>query len=215
MRISFGILVHNETDSLQKLLDSLLKHRDYEYEVVIIDDYSDNQGTAGILGYHQAERGVKVYQRHLDNDYASQKNFMIEKCIGDYILNPDADEIFPDYLLENIHLIIEQNNTECLWLPRVNIVEGLTPEWAQRFGFRVNEKGWVNWPDPQQRVFKKDYPRICWINKVHERLTGYKNHAFLPFEMDMTEYVAIKHVKTLWRQIEQNQKYSKILEEIK
>ena len=33
MQISYAILTHNETDSLQKLLDFLLKHKDEEDEI--------------------------------------------------------------------------------------------------------------------------------------------------------------------------------------
>ena len=38
MRISFGILAHNETDSLEKLLDTLVVKRPYKYEIVVIHD---------------------------------------------------------------------------------------------------------------------------------------------------------------------------------
>jgi hypothetical protein len=40
-----------------------------------------------------------------------------------------------------------------------------------KWGWRVNEKGWVNYPDYQQRIFK-NIDRIKWVNKVHERIVG-------------------------------------------
>ena len=43
MKISYSILTHNEDESLQKLLEFLVKHKDEEDEIVILDDYSDNQ----------------------------------------------------------------------------------------------------------------------------------------------------------------------------
>ena len=49
MKISYSILTHNEDDSLMKLLEFLVKHKDEEDEIVILDDYSDNEKTKEIL----------------------------------------------------------------------------------------------------------------------------------------------------------------------
>ena len=49
MKISYSILTHNETASLLKLLEFLVKHKDEEDEIVILDDYSDNKETQEIL----------------------------------------------------------------------------------------------------------------------------------------------------------------------
>ena len=157
------------------------------------------------------QNDINLYEYPLNNDFAQFKNYGTSKCKNDYIFNLDADEFPPQYLLENMHLIIEQNDAEVIWLPRINIVEGMTPEIAPQFGFQLNEQGWINFPDNQQRCYKNDFPRIHWINKVHERLTGYKTHAFLPHDIETAEHLAIKHIKTLERQIQQNQKYAEIM----
>ena len=49
MKISYSILTHNEDESLQRLLEFLVKHKDEEDEIVILDDYSDNEKTKEIL----------------------------------------------------------------------------------------------------------------------------------------------------------------------
>lgn len=212
MRISFGILCHDEDKSLYNLFQNILQHHgDYEYEIVVVYDPSTNERTRNILMDFSNEHDVKIFTRELENDFAAQKNYMTEQCSGDWIINPDADELFPEYLLQNAHLIIEQNEAEVLWLPRINIVNGLTPELSRKLGFQVNDEGYVNWPDPQQRIYKNAYPRIHWIHKVHERLTGFTTHAVLPTDLEMSEHLAIKHVKDIDRQIKQNQKYDKIM----
>jgi len=210
MKISYALLCHNEDESLQTLMGQLLKPKPYDYEVVIVHDV-DEPRTSQVIEYYRTNRpDIKLYERPLNNDFSAQKNFMTEKCTGDWVVNPDADEMFPDYILENIHLIIEQSDTECIWLPRINIVEGMTAELAPRFGQRLDERGWINWPDPQNRIYLNDYPRIHWDKPVHERVVGYKTHSPLPFDVEMAEYVAIKHIKTLDTQVKQNQKYAQI-----
>ena len=49
MKISYAILTHNETDSLEKLLNFLTEYKDEEDEIVVLDDYSDNKKTKEIL----------------------------------------------------------------------------------------------------------------------------------------------------------------------
>ena len=49
MKISYSILTHNETDSLMKLIDFIVDHKDDEDEIVILDDFSDNNDTKKIL----------------------------------------------------------------------------------------------------------------------------------------------------------------------
>ena len=49
MNISYSILTHNEDASLMRLLEFLVKHKDENDEIVILDDYSDNEKTKEIL----------------------------------------------------------------------------------------------------------------------------------------------------------------------
>ena len=217
MKISFALLCYTESKSLMELLAQLTGDREYDYEIVVVFDPSGEEGksfvTRTILEtIQQTHNGdkVKVFERPLNNHYSDQKNFMTEQCTGDWIVNPDADELFPIYILNNIHLIIEQSDTECIWLPRINIVEGMTAELAPRFGQKLDERGWINWPDPQNRIYLNDYPRIHWEKPVHERVVGYKTHSPLPFDAESAEHFAIKHIKTIDKQVKQNQKYAEI-----
>ena len=211
MKISFAILCYDEAQSLHEILSLLLVERPYEYEIIIVQDGNHQPTTEMLKGYYEQCNLVNGYRRDLNNDFSAQKNYMTEKCSGDWVFNLDSDELPPEYLLENIHLIIEQNDAEVLWLPRINIINGLTQEWAKRLQINVNELGWVNYPDFQQRIYKNDYPRIHWERPVHERIVGFKTHAFLPTDIDKAEHLAMKHVKTIQNQVEQNQKYAKIM----
>ena len=89
----------------------------------------------------------------------------------DYIFSIDADEIPNKWLIENIHEILESNDVDLIWVPRINTVEGITDEYIQQWGWRVNEKGWVNWPDYQGRILKND-ENIKWSRGLHEVITG-------------------------------------------
>ena len=47
--ISYSILTHNEIDSLLRLIEFLTEYKDDEDEIVILDDYSENEETKKIL----------------------------------------------------------------------------------------------------------------------------------------------------------------------
>tara|TARA_Y100000361_G_scaffold13877_1_gene10945 strand:- start:2346 stop:2978 length:633 start_codon:yes stop_codon:yes gene_type:complete len=209
MKISYSILTHNETDSLYKLIEFLVKHKDEEDEIVILDDYSDNQKTIEILDVMTSMYEMTFEQRHLLKDYAGQKNYLKNMCTGDYIFNLDADELPHKQLVKNIKPILEANPTvDLYWVPRVNTVEGLTPNHIQQWGWNVNEKGWVNFPDYQGRIWR-NRPNIMWKNKVHEVLTGYQEHTYLPEEEEFSFY----HPKDIERQEKQNEFYGDIINE--
>ena len=207
MKISYSILTHNETVSLMKLIDFLLKHKDEEDEIVILDDYSDNEKTSAYLDVVCSIHEIKFEQRHLLKDYAGQKNYLTRMCSGKYIFNLDADELPHKYLIKNIKEILEANPTvDLYWVPRVNTVDGLTEEHIQKWGWKVDENGWINFPDYQGRIWR-NRPNIRWEKPVHEQLTGYKEHSFLPQEENFCFY----HHKEIDRQEKQNEFYEKII----
>ena len=207
MKISYSILTHNETDSLVELIEFLTKNKDEKDEIVILDDYSDNEKTKEILDTMCSIHEIKFEQRNLNQDFSSQKNYLKNMCTGDYIFNLDADELPNKWLMRNIKSILESNlSIDLYWVPRVNTVDGITQEHIDKWGWRVDEKGWVNFPDYQGRIWR-NRPNILWKNKVHEVLTGYKEHTFLPAEEQFSFY----HPKTIDRQVKQNLFYEGIL----
>ena len=206
MKISYSILTHNETDSLLDLIHFLMEHKDEEDEIVILDDYSDNPKTKEILDSAVSIYEIKFEQRHLLKDYAGQKNHLTRMCKGSYIINIDADELPNKWLMKNIKTILEANpSIDLYWVPRVNTVDGLTQEHIDKWHWQVNEKGWVNWPDYQGRIWR-NRPNILWKNPVHEILEGYKEHTFLPAEEEFCFY----HPKDIDKQEKQNKFYEGI-----
>jgi glycosyltransferase involved in cell wall biosynthesis len=209
MKISYGITVHNEADELNKLLEILIHKTDVEDEIVICDDFSDEDTQFVIKSWAQQyghDKVIKVYKRHLQGDFASQKNSILDNSVGDYIFHIDADEYPHETLLEQLKLILEVNDVDLIWIPRVNTVEGITQEHIDKWGWKTTEQGWINYPDFQSRVFKNS-PDIRWKRKVHEQIDGCKTYAHLPPHEELSLY----HVKTISKQEEQNEMYQRMM----
>tara|TARA_R100000008_G_C3574627_1_gene164397 strand:+ start:759 stop:1382 length:624 start_codon:yes stop_codon:yes gene_type:complete len=206
MKISYSILTHNETESLEKLLQFLITHKQEQDEIVVLDDFSDNEKTKAILDYYSSTCEIELDQRNLLNDYGSQKNYLKSMCTGDYSFNLDADEMVSHWFMKDIHEILKSNEVDLVFMPRINTVEGLTENHIRHWRWQVNEKGWINYPDWQGRIFR-NRPNIRWEKPVHEQIVGFQTYAHLPTE----QKYSIIHHKTIEKQEKQNSKYDDIM----
>jgi len=131
MKISYAILTHNEGNYIEKLIPFLLEFKNEEDEIVIVDDYSDDQLTKDILKKYESD--IALHYRVFDGD-ATQKNYLNSKCTGDYILQLDADEIVSEWFMQSLPTILEGNQEIDLFIiPRINTVLGLTDEWIKKW----------------------------------------------------------------------------------
>jgi glycosyltransferase involved in cell wall biosynthesis len=212
MKISYAIPVCNELEEIQTLLDFLQQHiRQSDQLVIMIDDENGSneveEYVEDFLIVYQDRIDMRIIYHRLDNDFASHKNFLNKSCTGDWIFQIDADELPAESLMINLPAILETNeNVDAIWVPRVNIVNGLTKEHISKWGWAVNEDGWVNWPNDSQLRLYKNKPEIVWERKVHERLTGYRTVSKLPVDGSF----ALWHIKDIARQERQNEFYGKI-----
>ena len=216
MKISYLVTVHNETLELLQLIEKLKTHIDFvaiNDEVVILDDFSDNPDTIKILDKAKSY-GFTVVQHALNKNFSEHKNYGSKRCVGDYIIQIDADEYLYPVLLSNMHELLESNPTVELYrVPRVNIVRGATDNDARNWGWhmmKLPEFGdlpiinWGNGGDYQSRIYKNSL-RIQWHKPLHETIMGAAIVADLPKEVDY----AIIHDKTIDRQRSQNEFYNK------
>jgi len=201
MKISYAITVCNELEEVKRLVNFLLSNKRKEDEIVIL--YDQSGGTQEVLNYLDTiKTEVQLRSDFFKGHFADWKNLLTSHCTGNYIFQIDADEIPHINLIQNLPEMLKTNDVDMLRIPRVNTVEGLTQEHIQKWGWNVNEKGWVNWADWQMRIYK-NAPHIRWKNKVHEVLEGFKIHGMLPPE----EEWALYHPKTIDRQEKQNDYY--------
>lgn len=203
MTISYAILTHNEGEYIETLLSFLTTHKRAEDEIVVVDDFSDDESTKATLAKYKDQ--ITLQYRVFDGD-ATQKNYLNSLCTKDYILQLDADELVSEEFIKMLPELLDLNNTVDLFImPRINTVEGLTAEWANKWRWNVNEKGWVNFPDWQMRLYRNcDW--VKWEGLLHSKIEGYKTFINLP----QSELFCILHPKQLDRQIAQNTLYDKI-----
>ena len=221
MKISYGITVYNEHKELDNLLFHLSKHIREEDEVIVTQDVS-KVGEKNIVqdDFQALEKVLEKYEYHnffeprqfklttfeFNKDFSKLKNYAKSQCSGDYIFSIDADEIPNEVLLKQLPQILEINDTDLIWVPRINIVNGITSWHLEHWHWRQTEQGWINFPDYQARIFKNT-DDIEWVREVHEVINGAKTYSHLPPQEELT----LLHKKEINKQEQQNRLYDTII----
>lgn len=206
--ISFTTSAFNEDVELEKLLFTFSRKMTDEDEVVVqLDSEKVTEDVRKVCSIYQEKIPfMKVIEFPLNKDFASFKNNIKSHCTKQWIFNIDADEIPTNNLIENVRFVLRANSeVEMFLVPRWNIVEGITDEHIKKWNWKFDDWGRVNWPDWQTRIYKNK-EEIMWVNKVHERLSGFQSYASLPEDKDWSLF----HNKTIERQETQNNYYNTI-----
>jgi glycosyltransferase involved in cell wall biosynthesis len=147
--ISYAITACNEHVELARLLE-LLKNNIRDEDEIVIQLDIDN-------ATKEVRTVANKYTAHpLNGDFATFKNHLTKFCTKDYIFQIDADEYPHLHLINSLPEILEYNPIDVILVPRINTVEGLTAQHVSQWGWNVNDKGWVNFPDYQWRVWKNN-----------------------------------------------------------
>ena len=211
MKISYAIPVCNELNEIQRLINFLLENKRQEDEIVVLFD--SNNGTSNVEEFLRAKSINGEFNwvpYEFNGHFANMKNHLTSLCSGDYIYQIDADEMVDEYILRLLPQVLAVNNVDAILVPRINTVKGLTQEYIQKWGWRVDDKGWVNFPDYQWRIYRNN-GKIKWKNKVHEKLEGYTSVSHLPKENEW----CLLHPKTIEKQIKQVKLYQGIDSNVK
>ncbi len=109
-KLTAFLITRNEEADIAACLRSLQGLAD---EIIIVDDHSTDSTVA-----HCRALGAKVFTRSLDG-FASQKQFALEQCTGEWAFSIDADERLSGELVKSIlALLKDSNSAEGYWIQR-------------------------------------------------------------------------------------------------
>jgi hypothetical protein len=193
MKFTYTIQVCNESRELFSLLNFLIKVKDDEDNInVVVDSLHKTDKVLLVLDHFKDK--VSVYHRPFDN-FHDNATYHGTVATGDYIFGLDADEMPQEDLIKGIKKILTENDIDIVWIPRINIHPGLTKEFLEKYKFPVNENNWINWPDYQGRIYKRN-DKIRWTNEMHTKLVGGERNAKLPAD----PRIALWHIKSVEKQ---------------
>lgn len=89
--ISLLLLTKNESENLKKNFNWLDECRTIN-EIIVVDDNSTDDTIEITKKLASKKRSVQIFNRGLEDDFSSQRNFAISKTTNDLVLWLDADE---------------------------------------------------------------------------------------------------------------------------
>ena len=149
MKLSVGIITFNEENRIGKTLDSV---SDIADEIIVVDSESKDR-TVEIA----ENKGAKVFVEKWKG-YGPQKNSVLEKCNGKWILLIDADEVISKKLKEKINQIINDTSENIPDIYKIKLRNIC-------FGKEIRHGGW---DDYVIRLWKKGKVKIS-DREVHEQ----------------------------------------------
>lgn len=112
--ISVFIVTQNESQNIKRLLKSI-----QQFEEIVIVDSGSNDDTVEIAKSY----GARVIEKEWQG-YAKQKQFAMERCSKEWVLNLDADEEIPKNLIPEIRKVINSNTWQAAKFLRIDYFMG-------------------------------------------------------------------------------------------
>jgi 2-polyprenyl-3-methyl-5-hydroxy-6-metoxy-1,4-benzoquinol methylase len=145
-KLSVIIIAKNEEARIKTVLESVA----WADEVIVVDSESTDNTVKLAKDFTD-----KVYSRKFD-DFSSQKNFAISKCINEWVFSLDCDEVVTEQLKKSIESAINNPNGFCAFkTERVNRLFGKILKNATKGDFPI-------------RLFLKS--KAHFIQPIHEFL---------------------------------------------
>ncbi|MDR6159793.1 MULTISPECIES: glycosyltransferase [Chryseobacterium] len=199
--ITYGITVNDEVQELKHLLDTLIPLIDKNDEIIVLQDITNENREVSLL--LEKYSNIVLLKAKLNGDFATFKNTLIEKAASQYLFQIDADEYPTEHFIKTLKPYLKkEKSVDIFFVPRINIVEGITEDYVKNMGWNMNEEGYINFPDYQARILKNN-KKIFWKNKVHEVLYGNKNFTEIPKDYRLS----LIHKKNFEKQKKQNNFY--------
>ena len=187
VKYSVCMITYNDEECIRDTMENVSP---YLVDDFVITDGGSTDKTIDII----KEYNINLLHKKWADNFEIQKNNSLEHATQEWRIWIDADETYEPIFWNQLVWYIrdaQQREVDCINVPRINIVHGLTPQFAEENAWNISYFNWVNYPDYQQRVFKS---HCKFAGRTHERIINVKKDAALVG-------VHCKHPKTLERQI--------------
>lgn len=113
IKISVIMPVHNTGIYLEESLNSIFAQSFHEFELICVDDASDDELTKNILYSFQSNyENMQVITLKNNVGAARARNTGFQKAGGEYVIFLDADDLFADDMLEKMYQSVRVNHAD-------------------------------------------------------------------------------------------------------
>lgn len=111
-KLSIIIPAYNIEKYIDECINNILNQTYKNYEVLFVDDHSNDKTKNSILKYVKTYEFVKYYL-NTKKGVSSARNYGIANSTGDYIVFLDADDFISPIFLETLINMVDTNENDC------------------------------------------------------------------------------------------------------
>lgn len=142
MAISYAITACSEHVELKNLIEQIRKNTNVNDEILLQLDCNHTSEVYEVAQHYNVNCEIEYHRIifALNGDFAAFKNNLKDHCSREYIYFLDADEMISQYTIRILPDILKMNaNIDMISVPRINIVEGITPEDIKKYGWVITK----------------------------------------------------------------------------
>ena len=117
--------VYNGQTYLAKAIDGVLAQTDADWELVIVDDCSQDQTPQILAAYASKDKRIRVISNEQNIRVAKSLNRGINAAQGKWIVRLDADDIFTSNYLKTLRSYVETAEFDCIFSAWVTVIDEL------------------------------------------------------------------------------------------
>ena len=186
-KISAIVPVFNVENYLGQCLDSISRQTLKDFEVIIVNDGSDDSSPKICDNYAKRDCRIKVF--HRDNGgYASACNLALENCSGDYIALVEPDAFIDERMFEDLYVAAKNFNADIVksafWeltdtaRRRSEKLRSLTIKETETFDIGKHPEIFARHPSIWSCIYKRKFLQDNKINFKPEKIRGWEDNLF-------------------------------------
>lgn len=116
---SIVIPTYNRYDLLPRCLDSVLNQTFLDFEVIVVDNYSEDKTKELLAKYQKKDPRIHFVQEHNNGIIAHSRNVGVRKSSGEYVCFLDSDDWYREDKLEIVYNCIISQKADLIYHPLV------------------------------------------------------------------------------------------------
>lgn len=172
MKVSVIIPTYNSSEYLDECLESVINQTFDDYEIIIVDNNSQDNTVEKINGYKNKFSNITLIRLDANYKQGIARNIGVQNAIGGYIMFLDSDDKVKNDFIEKMYKKITSDNADitiCKWAPFDNKTGKIKYNHGYANFHRLPEKfrnKGFNWRDIKSELFSQS--NVPW-DKIYKR----------------------------------------------
>ena len=139
-KVSVIVPNYNHGRYLGQRIDSILQQTFADFEVIVLDDFSQDDSKAVIIGYAAKDSRIRyIFNEQNSGSVFKQWDLGLSQARGEYIWVAESDDFAEQTFLEKLLPILDQDSaitfayTNSWVVDEANAIHGTTADWKQKY----------------------------------------------------------------------------------